>query len=124
MQIRETVATIIFSARGAPPFGSLVGISGASLRSAPRSGFAGLPSGGSSFDKLRTTLSNVEGSHGPQALHKIKVFVVPLDPVERRRRVFVDAGIVSDITHAQPEGDLGVTPHDAADGIEVGVDIA
>jgi probable rRNA maturation factor len=73
---RKDYATDVLSfpgARGAPPprararrstslTATLSSSKGRRGRGAP------LPSGASSFDKLRTTLSNVEGSRGPQAL--------------------------------------------------------
>jgi hypothetical protein len=100
-KILEVINAIILDARGAPP----------RLARARRSAFGGRPSG---------------AWRGPQALaiHKLEILVIPLNPVQRSRRILVDSGVVADVTDAEPEGNLRVAPHDAANRLEIRVDVA
>src|SRR5688572_9942817 len=53
--------------------------------------------------------------------HEIEVFVVALDPIERRARMRIRAIFRREVAGADPERHLGMTRHDAIERIEVAV---
>ena len=54
----------------------------------------------------------------------VEVFVVALDPVERRERREVLAVVAGDVADRHPERHVGVPRHDVLDGVERAVDVA
>ena len=56
--------------------------------------------------------------------HEIEVFVVALDPVERRARTRILAVFGREVAGTDPERDLGMARHHAIERVEVAMKIA
>ena len=67
--------------------------------------------------RYRTTSRRLGG-------YEIEIFVVALDPVQRRTRLGILAVVGCKVAGTDPERDLGMTRHDAIEHVEVAMKIA